>query len=89
MEAARKGYTEIVDELAGRGADLNMRTVRTKLTTLYCHIKVIQQEAGESAIHAATVKGHVDVVRVLAHYGVDLNMPNKVYTVHTCHCSCG
>ena len=36
------------------------------------------QDAGESAIHAATVKGHVDVVRVLAHYGADLNMPNKV-----------
>ena len=36
------------------------------------------QEAGESAIHAATVKGHVDVVRVLAYYGADLNMPNRV-----------
>ena len=36
------------------------------------------QEAGESAIHAATVKGQVDVVRVLAYYGADLNMPNKV-----------
>ena len=39
---------------------------------------VLAQEAGESAIHAATVKGHVDVVRVLAYYGADLNMPNKV-----------
>ena len=36
------------------------------------------QEAGESAIHAATVKGHVDVVRVLADCGADLNMPNRV-----------
>ena len=33
MEAAHKGYTEIVDELARRGADLNMRTVRMKLIT--------------------------------------------------------
>lgn len=30
MEAARKGYKEIVEELVRRGADLNMRTVRTK-----------------------------------------------------------
>ena len=42
------------------------------------HFDVYTQDAGESAIHAATVKGHVDVVRVLAHYGADLNMPNKV-----------
>ena len=30
MEAARKGYTDIVEELAKRGADVDLRTVRTK-----------------------------------------------------------
>ena len=29
MEAARGGFKDIVEELAKRGADLNMRTVRT------------------------------------------------------------
>ena len=28
MEAARGGFSDIVEELAKRGADLNMRTVR-------------------------------------------------------------
>ena len=43
------------------------------------HTHTHTQEAGESAIHVATVKGHVSVVRVLAYYGADLNMPNKVW----------
>ena len=35
MEAARGGFKDIVEELAKRGADLNMRTVRvTKLISL-------------------------------------------------------
>ena len=94
MEAARGGFSDIVEELAKRGADLNMRTVRIKYSCYYCcnsilptsyavsvHTHTHTQEAGESAIHAATAKGHVNVVRVLAYYGADLNMPNKVWII--------
>ena len=31
MEAARGGFKDIVEELAKRGADLDMRTVRIKI----------------------------------------------------------
>ena len=48
---------------------------------LYRYIHTHTQEAGESAIHAATAKGHVNVVRVLAYYGADLNMPNRVWII--------
>ena len=88
MEAACRGFKDIVEELAKRGADLNMRTVRIKYLCCLVTVEIqscqqstksySMQEAGESAIHAATVKGHVGVVRVLANYGADLNMPNRV-----------
>ena len=93
MEAARGGFKDIVEELAIRGADLNIRTVKMinliSLLFSYCWNPILpttysMQEAGESAIHAATVKGHVDVVRILADYRADLNMPNKVWIVHVC-----
>ena len=41
----------------------------------------VLQEAGDSALHAATVKGHVEVVKTLAAHGADLDMPNKVTTM--------
>ncbi len=39
MEAARGGFKDIVEELAKRGADLNMRTVRIKIISLLLPLK--------------------------------------------------
>ena len=45
--------------------------------------RLMQDEYGETALHAASVKGHVDVARYLVEKGAVVNSLNKVRQLDT------
>ena len=45
--------------------------------------RLMQDENGETALHAASVKGHVDVARYLVEKGAIVNSLNKVRQLDT------
>ena len=86
MVASHHGHTDIVNELARRGAQLDLTTVKLYLLRMYIAscimlLYTFTQDAGDSAVHIASLQDHADVVKELATHGANLNAINEVCSV--------
>ena len=87
MVSSNYGHNELVKELADRGADLNLATVRwNKFVCQTCAdvVEIPWQTAGDTALHIATLRNRPEVVKELARLGANLNIGNKVKVIWWC-----
>ena len=78
--ASNYGHTDVVKELAYRGADMDLKTVNLILIVTIILLKVCHnsQSAGDTALHIATIRNNSSVVEALVELKADLNATNKV-----------
>lgn len=82
MIATCYGHTDVVKELAYRGAELDLKTVKLILILAVLTINVfhISQSAGDTALHIATIRNKCGVLEALVALEADLDATNKVFT---------